>query len=456
MTFCLEQLRPCFEGLAPALIATSSVDGMPNVSYLSHVSLVDDQHIALSNQFFSKTSENLRSHSGGSVLVVDVISGIQYTLEVELHQTLTCGQHFDRMAARILGSSARVGMADVMRLRSVDIFHVLAISAAPFMGAVKPHEEIGVKPSLIAVDNVTEEMALRTDVGGLIDATLSGLEYEFGMKHTLFMVMEEGSGQLSAIGSRGYVQSGIGSDVALGEGAIGAAALTNQPVRINDLSRTARYSAAVASCGNDENASRRISLPGILDPLSQIAVPISVNGVMYGVLFAESKTRLAFSSDHETALTLIARQAGTGLALIDKLAMDEIPPALIQSSRQESMVTIQVIYYAYDDSIFIDGSYVIKGIAGRLLRYMLMKCLELGRREFSNREIRLDTQLRLPTIKDNLETRLLLLRRRLEERDFPIRIERIGRGRISLLFDGEINLVLGGETPPKISSTGCV
>jgi adenylate cyclase len=452
MSIRLDQLQACFEGVFPALIATTADDGTPNVSYLSHVAMVDAQHIALTNQFFGRTADNLRAFPHASILVLDGLAGLQYTMQAELTSTLSAGPEFDRLAARVLASGARVGLAGVMRLRSVDVFRVGAISVAPSTGAVAPREAPAVPASLAAVQRVIEEMARQTDVDGLVDATLAGLEAELGMGHTLFMVLEEGRGMLSAIGSRGYAQAGIGSDVALGEGVIGAAASSGLPVRINDLSRTGRFSAAVAAGAGEENVSRRIALPGLTDPLSQIAVPIPVHGAIYGVLFAECRQRLAFSSDHEVALSIIARQAGAALALIDKLALEETPTVAAPRAGPHSAAPIEVIYYQYDDSVFINGGYVIKGIAGRLLHHMLEQCLATGRLEFSNREIRLDAQLRLPALKDNLETRLLLLRRRLDERGFPIRVERLERGRLCLRFDGELSLAIGGEPASKKSA----
>ena len=56
MTISLRDLSACFEGVIPSIISTVSSDRIPNISYLSHVALIDDAHVALSNQFFSKTA----------------------------------------------------------------------------------------------------------------------------------------------------------------------------------------------------------------------------------------------------------------------------------------------------------------------------------------------------------------------------------------------------------------
>ena len=97
-------------------------------------------------------------------------------------------------------------------------------------------------------------------------------------------------------------------------------------------------------------------------------------------------------------------------------------------------------YFAVDGSIFLDGDYLIRGVAGRILLSLLEQHLADGRIDFTNKEIRLDPRLELPGFRDNLDTRLILLKRRLDERGASIRLEKTGRGRFRLLVEGDVRL----------------
>lgn len=435
----LADLEACFEGVIPSIISTADADGLPNISYLSHVAMVDDRHVALSNQFFAKTAANIRLNPHAMLLLVDARNSAQFRLQLVFAHTLEAGPLFEHISLQIDASSAQVGMAGIMKLRNLDVFRVVSIEAIP--SQVETAEPLGLKRNrLIAAAKIAEAIAAEADADGIIDAMLEGLRREFGFEHGLLLQLDEGRNQLITIGSIGYAPSGIGSDIPVDEGVIGAAAAGGRLVKLSDMSRIRRFGAAVRDSSADENRTRAIPLPGMADAMSQIAVPLIAAGSIRGVLFLESRDRIAFTGEDEAALSVLARQAAMALALSEKLSLETEPQQLVRAELPTSEKTVQVVHHRFDDSIFVDGDYVIKGVAGRLLASMLEQYQESGRVEFTNREIRLDAALKLPDFKDNLETRLLLLRRRLDEKRLPIRLSRLGRGRIGLLIEGALRL----------------
>ena len=115
--------------------------------------------------------------------------------------------------------------------------------------------------------------------------------------------------------------------------------------------------------------------------------------------------------------------------------MPPTPPTPAAPSAQT-----HVRFFPVDGSTFLDGDYLIKGVAGRILWALVAQHEREGRTEFTNREVRLDPSLELPEFRENFESRLILLKRRLDEREAPIRIEKTGRGRFRLLVETLLEL----------------
>jgi adenylate cyclase len=436
MTIRLRDIHACFEGVIPSIIATASQDGVPNISYLSHVALVDDEHVALSDQFFSKTAANIRANNNAAVMLVDPRDGSQYRLSVIFERSLDSGALFETMAAELRASSAQLGMADVMRLRGVDIYRVASVDSIPSPGAAIATSSPATSLYLVAAATLSDRISDASEIDAVIDAVLDGLRDGFGCANSMLLVKYPTSERLVTVGSRGYSWTGIGSEVVIGEAIIGMAAAARRTIRISDMSRIRRFGDAIRASAVDENQTRTIALPGITDAMSQMALPMIAGGVLRGVLFLESKERLAFPKDVETALSILASNAAGALALADNTSGNEQSLVTSQGNGALAGRPFSVVHHVFDDSVFIDGEYLIKGVSGRLLVHLLGLHLREGRADFTNREMRLSDELRLPDFRDNLETRLLLLRRRLEEKAAPIRLLRTGRGKLRLEMAG--------------------
>ena len=127
MTVSLESLTTCFQGLLPSQLFTCSSDGVPNAAYLSHVEYVDNEHVALSFQFFNKSRRNIAENPNALVFVLDPDTGQGWSLRLKYMRSETEGPLFDRMALRIEAIASYCGLKGIFKLRAADIYRVLHI-----------------------------------------------------------------------------------------------------------------------------------------------------------------------------------------------------------------------------------------------------------------------------------------------------------------------------------------
>ncbi len=456
----LESLTTCFQGLLPAQLYTCSKDGIPNAAYLSHVEYVDATHVALSHQFFNKSRRNVSENPQALVSVVDPDTGQGYRLRLRFDRAETEGPLFERMALRIEAIASYCGLKGIFKLRAADVYEVLEASEAPEERAAG--NEAGARGdrsrsadpvfTLHALQDLSQRIHRADSLDTLVDQVLGGLEDVFGFRQSMILAPAEEAGVLVTLATRGYPEDGAGAELHVGEGIAGMVAEARKPIRISGLMRGMLYALAMhkESDGTAGRPRPRIPLPGLASPQSQLGVPLLVRGELVGVLVVESEAPYRFHEEDKTTIELL----GSYLAIaIQNMQLQErasdapheaaAPPVAAPApaaSAPPPRPRRALVYHAADETILVDGEYLIRSLPARILWRLLAIQQASGRSEFTNRELRLDKSLQLPELKDNLETRLLLLRRRLEQKCPEIRLVPLCRGRFALQLGCSVSL----------------
>ncbi|WP_243325089.1 GAF domain-containing protein [Geothrix sp. SG200] len=435
-------LRDCLDGVIPGVVSTCAADGTPNVAYMSQGQYLDDGHLALSYQFFNRTHQNLLANPRVTLGLIHPKTAQQYRLHLVYERTETRGPVFESMKAKLAGIASHTGMSGVFRLLGSDIYRIERVEVVP--GSTLPAPSPLVDP-LLALRTCMARLPTSPDAESLLDALLDGLQTHFAIEHALVMMLDPRRDRLYTVASRGYATSGVGSEIHVGEGVIGVAARERTPIRISHVTSEYAYGLAMREGaerqGMGDLLETEIPFPGLVSPGSQLAVPIPGAHEPLGVLFVESPTEMRFTHAEEDALVALATQVGGlfRLFLAELELGDEAQPGVAREPRPQGP-PLRVRHYAANDSVFLGDDYLIKGVAGNILWTLLQDHQALGRTHFSNRELRADPRVRLPDQSDNLEARLVLLHRRLAEREACVRLEKTGRGRFRLLVARPLEL----------------
>ena len=456
LSVALESIRACFAGVMPTQFATCSRDGTPNVIAVSLVHYVDSERVAVSRQFLRKTSDNVEANRKAQLLVTDPRNFAEYRLDTEFLHTETEGPAFEAAKANLDAVASQSGMSDVFRLRGVDIHRVIRCEAVGHdLEAARP---AGEPDALRPLDEFVRRLGLCADYEELTRAALHALEDLFGVAYSILLLADAEGGGLFATASNGYPASAVGAEVRSGVGLIGTAAAERRSITVAHLGRARTMQSALrASAERDGDGSLgpEVSLPGLALPQSVAAIPLIAQNRLVGVLYLESERPGQFHSETEPTLQIIAGHLAATLLMLEAETPPSQPAGVPAKARPAADArTVTVAYYQANDSVFVAGRYVTKGVAGRILRKLAGEHVATGRTAFSNRELRLDESLDLPAGADNLEGRLLVLRRRLALQNCGIELERVGRGHMELRVAGPLELSDIPTTGPMRAAYG--
>jgi hypothetical protein len=439
---------------------TCAKDGTPNAAYLSHIDYVDARHVALSFQFFNKSRRNVAENPHALVQVIDPDTQQGWHLRLRYVRSETTGAIFDRVALRIEAIASYTGLKGIFKLLAADIYEVTSVT--PVAGE-RGHDADAAAPgrravpvsvfTMTAFQDLAQRINAATTLEELLESILAGLEDFFGFSHSMILLAAEQPGVLVTLATRGYDGHGVGAEARFGEGIAGVVAEAQKPIRISGLLRGMLYAYAVAKRAEADGwcpQESRIVMPGMQNPASQLGVPLVVRGELVGVIVIESALSYRFHEEDKTTIELL----GSYLAIaIQNMQLQESAEAATETAHgvessgppltppPVETSPAEVAFHASDEVLMVDGEYLIRGLPAKILWKVLSIYQSEGRRDFTNRELRLDKSLGLPDFKDNLETRLLLLRRRLDQKTPGLRIVPSGRGRFTLDTTSPLTLV---------------
>jgi len=291
---------------------------------------------------------------------------------------------------------------------------------------------------------LTARLSRCTDLDAIVSTTVQGVADMLGIDHSLLLLLDEDGRRLYTIASHGYSDEGVGSEVEMGDGIIGMTAARAAPIRIGNVRQMVKYGMSVRRAyetGGEVSPGREIAVPGLPNAESHMAVPLLALGQVVGVLAVESLEQIAFTDSDQANLSVLASVVANAIEAERARAANEDPaPPPARATSAPRADTTHVRFFAVDGSTFLGDDYLIKGVAGRILWSLLGQYDREHRTDFTNKEVRLDPSLELPEFRDNLDSRLLLLKRRLDERQAPIRIDKTGRGRFRLAVSTALRL----------------
>lgn len=100
MAVITEDMKQFIENNRPSYVATTSAEGIPNVSPKRTIRVLDENHLAFADILSPKTRQNLKENNNVCVLLVNAqeARGYQFKGKAEY---LTTGELFEKISAEI-------------------------------------------------------------------------------------------------------------------------------------------------------------------------------------------------------------------------------------------------------------------------------------------------------------------------------------------------------------------
>ena len=123
-----EEMKIAMKGIVPSTMSTCNLEGVPNISYISQLYYVDQNHVAISNQFFNKTIRNIRENPLACVNIVSPEDFSMWVLDLKYSHSETESDLFEQMEMQLEAIASMQGMEDVFKLKAAEVFTLLSVN----------------------------------------------------------------------------------------------------------------------------------------------------------------------------------------------------------------------------------------------------------------------------------------------------------------------------------------
>jgi class 3 adenylate cyclase len=186
---------------------------------------------------------------------------------------------------------------------------------------------------------LSTEIATTLDLDRIFKLTMNSLEECFGFKHSLVLLKEPDADVVKVAASHGYVDKGTGATVPFGQGVIGVVAKRRKLMRSVGMQYQMVYARAVGQ-GMQQKA-EQVSLPGLQNVKSQLAIPLIVRDELIGVYAVESEQVNAFDLLDEKILLIVGNQIGSAIQNARAFGQIQEFSASLETKVQERTVELE-------------------------------------------------------------------------------------------------------------------
>ena len=166
------------------------------------------------------------------------------------------------------------------------------------------------------IEKVASKINKHLDAKVIANTMLTSMDDHFDFKHSMILLVDDKKDVLRVIATHGYKDKGVGAEVKFGVGVIGIVAKKKKLMRMANIGTQKQYMEAIKKQIQPKSINGKktnISLPGLANAESQVAIPMLIENDLIGVFSVESEKVNIFDKSDELIIKILANQTASAL-----------------------------------------------------------------------------------------------------------------------------------------------